>query len=69
MARVALSWILFIAVWLKIIYEQIFGQSDLVASLIDANVAIDAHLYGALVGLLIFVVAGVISGFKKKASS
>ncbi len=67
--RVALSWILFIAVWLKIIYEQVFGQSDLVASLIDANVAIDAHLYGALVGLLIFVVAGVISGFKKKASS
>ena len=68
-ARVALSWILFIAVWLKIIYEQVFGQSDLVASLIDANVAIDAHLYGAVVGLLIFIAVRIISGPKKKASS
>lgn len=51
--RVPLAWLLFAAVWLKIFYEQVFGQSEMVASLINANVAIDAHMYGGLTGLFI----------------
>jgi len=35
----------------KILHEQIFGASEDVAALINANVAIDAHLWGAIAGL------------------
>ena len=30
----------------KVCYEQVYGSSDELASLIDATVAVDAHLYG-----------------------
>lgn len=46
------GYLLFIAVWLKIAYEQIYGASAEVSSLIEANVAIDAHLWGAVGGLI-----------------
>jgi rhomboid family GlyGly-CTERM serine protease len=45
------GYLLFVGVWLKIAYEQFYGASEQVASLIDANVAIDAHLWGAVGGL------------------
>ena len=45
------GYLLFIAVCLKIAHEQIYGASGDLASLIEANVAIDAHLWGALGGL------------------
>lgn len=45
------GYLLFIGVWLKIIHEQIVGASAEVAKLIGANVAIDAHLWGAVAGL------------------
>lgn len=46
------GYLLFFGVWLKIAHEQYYGASAEVASLINANVAIDAHLWGALGGLV-----------------
>lgn len=46
------GYFLFIGVWLKVAHEQYYGASQDVASLIEANVAIDAHLWGAVGGLL-----------------
>lgn len=47
------GYILITGLVLKLIYEQFFGASDDVAKLINARVAIDAHLWGALAGALI----------------
>lgn len=46
------GYLLFIGVWLKIAYEQVYGASTDVIALIDANVAVDAHLWGAVAGLV-----------------
>ena len=46
------GYLLFIGVWLKIAHEQIYGASTDVSDLIEASVAIDAHLWGAIGGLL-----------------
>ncbi|MEC8786129.1 MAG: rhombosortase, partial [Pseudomonadota bacterium] len=40
---------------IKVGYEQIDGSSEQVANLIDAKVAVDAHLFGALTGIAIFL--------------
>ena len=49
------GYLLFIGVWLKIAHEQIYGASTDVSDLIEASVAVDAHLWGAIGGL-IFVI-------------
>jgi rhomboid family GlyGly-CTERM serine protease len=49
-AHLKTGWILLLGVWVKILHEQIYGASEDVAKLIDANVAIDAHLFGTLSG-------------------
>ena len=46
------GYLLFLGVWLKIAYEQIYGASSDVSDLIEASVAVDAHLWGAVGGLL-----------------
>lgn len=48
------GWILLIGVTAKVIYEQVNGSSNDVATLIDATVAVDAHLFGALSGAVLF---------------
>ncbi len=48
------GWLILIATFAKVVWEQINGASQEVATLISAEVAIDAHLYGAFVGLLLF---------------
>ena len=50
------GYLLFIGVWLKIAHEQIYGASTDISTLIAANVAIDAHLWGALGGLLFSII-------------
>lgn len=45
--------LLFIGVWIKILLEQINGPSADIGKLINSNVAIDAHLIGAIGGLLL----------------
>lgn len=47
------GWLLILAVWFKIIHEQYSGASAEIATLINATVAIEAHLYGALSGMLL----------------
>jgi len=46
------GYLLFAGVWLKIAHEQFYGASEDVSTLIGASVAIDAHLWGAVGGLL-----------------
>jgi len=46
------GYLLFIGVWLKIAHEQFYGASEQISTLINANVAIDAHLWGAVGGLI-----------------
>jgi len=50
------GYLLFAGVWLKIAHEQFYGASEDVSTLIDASVAIDAHLWGAVGGLLFSIV-------------
>jgi rhomboid family GlyGly-CTERM serine protease len=47
------GWLLLLGVWAKIAYEQGYGGNKDVAELIGASVAIEAHLYGALSGMLL----------------
>lgn len=47
------GWLLLIGVWLKVAYEFLIGPSEDVAKLIDANVAIEAHLSGLATGTVI----------------
>ncbi|WP_353368544.1 rhombosortase [Aliiglaciecola sp. NS0011-25] len=49
--KVKFGWILMLGVWAKIINEQLFGADQMITELIAANVAVDAHLYGAVGGL------------------
>ena len=51
------GFILLIAVIGKVIHEQVNGASESVASLISANVAIDAHLWGMFGGAMIGLVS------------
>lgn len=49
------GWLLLVGVWLKIAYEQWSGPSTDVVELIGADVAIEAHLFGALAGMLVIL--------------
>lgn len=60
------GYLLFIGVWLKIAHEQYNGASIEIAELIGATVAIDAHLWGAIGGLLFSLCYLFILFIKKK---
>lgn len=47
------GWLILLGVVAKVLYEQWQGPDADLASLIQANVAIDAHLYGVICGLLL----------------
>lgn len=47
------GWLILLGVIAKVAYEQWQGPDAELAALIDANVAIDAHLYGVICGLLL----------------
>ncbi|NRA85008.1 MAG: rhombosortase [Gammaproteobacteria bacterium] len=48
------SYLMLAVVTVKTIYEQMVGAPDNVRELIGANVAVDAHLYGALTAVPMF---------------
>jgi len=48
------GWLILAAVFGKVGWEQWQGASQDVVTLIGAEVAIDAHLYGAVIGLLLY---------------
>ena len=47
------GWLILLGVIAKVSYEQWQGPDAQLAALIDANVAIDAHLYGVICGVLL----------------
>ncbi|MEP0357121.1 rhombosortase [Paraglaciecola sp.] len=49
------GWVMLAGITAKVLNEQLYGASGEVAKLIDANVAIDAHLFGSLAGLIIIL--------------
>ena len=57
------GYLLLLGVAVKLIYEQYYGASEEVVALINANVAVDAHLYGAITGVIIFI---AMYAFKRK---
>lgn len=62
------GYLLLLGVVIKIAHEQIYGASEEIASLIDANVAIDAHLWGAISGLLFYFITFIQSKFHQQKS-
>ena len=49
------GWLILAGVSAKIAWEQWQGASSDLVMLIEADVAVDAHLYGAIAGLMLFV--------------
>nr|WP_237292953.1 rhombosortase [Vibrio anguillarum] len=49
------SWLLVVGVIVKVVWEQIFGASSNTSELINARVAIEAHLAGMLAGLILAI--------------
>ncbi len=54
--KVQSGWLILLGVIAKVAYEQWQGPDADLAALINANVAIDAHLYGVICGLLLGLV-------------
>lgn len=52
-ARWRTGYLLVLGTWIKIALEQWYGASGETAQLIDADVAVDAHLWGAIAGSLL----------------
>jgi len=63
------GYLLFIGVWLKIAHEQVYGASSDVSDLIEASVAVDAHLWGAAGGLLFSIIYLVLPIKENKKAS
>ncbi|WP_144393568.1 rhombosortase [Pleionea sediminis] len=51
-----LSVLLVIGVTMKLGYEQVYGSSESIKELIQSNVAIDAHLWGAICGFAVGII-------------
>ena len=62
------GWLLVAGLLIKVAHEQLFGASDDIASLINASVAIDAHLYGSLSGLVLILAIEVLRRAKPSQS-
>jgi rhomboid family GlyGly-CTERM serine protease len=68
-AKERTGYLLLLGVILKIAHEQYYGASEDVASLIGANVAINAHLWGAIGGALAVGFIMIIKPSIRKSSS
>lgn len=60
------GFLLLIGVIVKVTHEQIYGANQDVINLIDANVAINAHLWGSVAGLTYFLIEKHIKPINKK---
>ena len=54
------GYLLLIGVMIKIAHEQLYGASSDVEKFINAPVAVDAHLYGAIGGVIAFLILAVL---------
>lgn len=59
------SIILLIGISLKLAWEQLFADPNAMYSLIGGSVVYDAHLYGAISGVLIFTAYNIKNYFRK----
>lgn len=62
------GWLLLAGLIVKLLQEQIFGASLDTAMLIEADVAVDSHLFGAISGLLCAVFINATSADTDKTS-
>ncbi|MGF1723438.1 rhombosortase [Photobacterium nomapromontoriensis] len=61
LAKEKLGWLMLAGVIIKVAEEQVFGGSLSSAALIDARVAIEAHLTGVIAGIVIAIVPWLIT--------
>ncbi len=47
------GYLLLLGLLIKLVDEQLFSSSTFLSDLIQANVAVDAHLYGAIIGIIL----------------
>lgn len=59
--KIMSGYLLVIGILLKVIHEQVYGAGQDIAELINANVAIDAHLWGVVSGILFFILSSLLS--------
>lgn len=64
--KILTGWLLFLGGCVKLLNEQFGPANKALEDLIDASVAVDAHLYGAITGIALFGLVFVITGKKKK---
>lgn len=62
------GYLLLIGGIVKVAHEQIYGASEDVANLINATVAIDAHLWGINSGIIFFIISIAINRNKKTSN-
>ncbi|WP_448213414.1 rhombosortase [Colwellia sp. MEBiC06753] len=60
---------LYLGLWVKVVFEQLNDENQALADLIEASVAIDAHLWGALAGTLYFLVVYFLTPVNNDVSS
>jgi rhomboid family GlyGly-CTERM serine protease len=60
-AKERTGYLLLLGILLKIAHEQVYGASEDVASMIGANVAINAHLWGAIGGVVAVLILRLFS--------
>jgi rhomboid family GlyGly-CTERM serine protease len=65
-AKERTGYLLLLGVILKIAHEQYYGASEDVSDLIGANVAINAHLWGAIGGVIAVMILIIIKSSIKK---
>lgn len=63
------GWLLLAGLLVKVSFEQWQGPDAQLAHLIDASVAIDAHLYGVAAGLAIGLAAAIMQRYNTKPST
>lgn len=62
--KIKSGWLLLMGLVAKLAYEQLFGASADLVQFIQANVAVDAHLYGAISGVVLGLLAMVYQSIK-----
>jgi rhomboid family GlyGly-CTERM serine protease len=63
------GYLLLLVVLLKVAHEQLYGVSEQLSNMIDATVAIDAHLWGVVGGLLFSFCYVILLTFKRNTKT
>ncbi len=66
--RINSGWLIFVGVWAKALYEIYFGSAMATSELIEARVAVEAHLAGVISGTLMGLGYMIYTNKTKKGS-